>query len=218
MYLEDHPRTCKWLVTHLAHLEGEQPYLGDLLTMVNNHLLTGMILQVDPGHHLESLVPRSWQQDLWSGLQSSLSNKSQGQGQGEEEWQTKQGQEQKTQPTNQPTNQETKTTAKISKNSKTQQLHHPDHQQTNNLLHHDDDVDHDNNDNDDITDNNSNSKSNNQAITTIGFEHINELWCLCSSFFMSEERSMESNLGVLLASNNDASWKFSSSNAQELPA
>ena len=32
----------KWLVTpfisHLGHLEGEQPYLGDLLTMVINHL------------------------------------------------------------------------------------------------------------------------------------------------------------------------------------
>ena len=27
-------------------MEGEQPYLGDLLTMVVNHLLTGMILQV----------------------------------------------------------------------------------------------------------------------------------------------------------------------------
>ena len=27
-------------------MEGEQPYLGDLLTMVINHLLTGMILQV----------------------------------------------------------------------------------------------------------------------------------------------------------------------------
>ncbi len=41
-YLEDHPRTCKWLVapiiSHLGHLEGEQPYLGDLLTMVINHL------------------------------------------------------------------------------------------------------------------------------------------------------------------------------------
>ena len=34
--LEDHP----------SHLEGEQPYLGDLLTMVINHLLNGMILQV----------------------------------------------------------------------------------------------------------------------------------------------------------------------------
>ena len=48
--LEDHPRTCKWLVTpiykHLGHLGGEQPYLGDLLTMVINHLLNGMILQV----------------------------------------------------------------------------------------------------------------------------------------------------------------------------
>ena len=27
-------------------MEGEQPHLGDLLTMVINHLLTGMILQV----------------------------------------------------------------------------------------------------------------------------------------------------------------------------
>ena len=42
----------KWLVTpiykpsHLGHLEGEQPYLGDLLNMVINHLLTGMVLQV----------------------------------------------------------------------------------------------------------------------------------------------------------------------------
>ena len=40
----------KWLVNPIykpwnAHLEGEQPYLGDLLTMVINHLLTGMILQ-----------------------------------------------------------------------------------------------------------------------------------------------------------------------------
>ena len=34
-------------MSHLGHLEGEQPYLGDLLTMVINHLLTGMILQVD---------------------------------------------------------------------------------------------------------------------------------------------------------------------------
>ena len=29
-----------------GHLEGEQAYLGDLLTMIINHLLTGMILQV----------------------------------------------------------------------------------------------------------------------------------------------------------------------------
>ena len=29
-----------------GHLEGEQPYLGDLLTMVINHLLNGMIIQV----------------------------------------------------------------------------------------------------------------------------------------------------------------------------
>ncbi len=41
----------KWLgstpfMSHLGQLEGEQPYLGDLLTMVTNHLLNGMILQV----------------------------------------------------------------------------------------------------------------------------------------------------------------------------
>ena len=34
------------LISHLGHLEGEQPYLGDLLTMVVKRLLTGMILQV----------------------------------------------------------------------------------------------------------------------------------------------------------------------------
>jgi len=50
-YLENHPRTRKWLgsppfTSHVGHLEREQPYLGDLLTMVINHLLTGMILQV----------------------------------------------------------------------------------------------------------------------------------------------------------------------------
>ena len=42
-WLEDHPRTCNWLgsppfISRLAYLEGEYPYLGDLLT--------GMILQV----------------------------------------------------------------------------------------------------------------------------------------------------------------------------
>ena len=31
----------------LGHLEGEQPQLGDLLIMVINHLLNGMILQVE---------------------------------------------------------------------------------------------------------------------------------------------------------------------------
>ena len=40
----------EWLVTPIytpfKHLEGEQPHLGDLLTMVINHLLTGMIIQV----------------------------------------------------------------------------------------------------------------------------------------------------------------------------
>ena len=32
-----------------GHLEGEQPYLGELLTMVINHFLNGMILQVGGG-------------------------------------------------------------------------------------------------------------------------------------------------------------------------
>ena len=45
-------------------MEGEQPYLGDLLTMVINHLLTGMILQVwDPSGF-------SWQGFNWAGLRS----------------------------------------------------------------------------------------------------------------------------------------------------
>ena len=43
-------RVFKRLVTpfkgHLGHLEGKQPYLGDLLAMVINNLLIGMILQV----------------------------------------------------------------------------------------------------------------------------------------------------------------------------
>ena len=52
-YLEDHPRTRKWLginpylqAMEFGHLEGEQPYFGDLLSMVINQLLIGMILQV----------------------------------------------------------------------------------------------------------------------------------------------------------------------------
>ena len=41
----------KWLgsppfISHLGHLEGEQPYLRDLLTAVIGHRLAGMILQV----------------------------------------------------------------------------------------------------------------------------------------------------------------------------
>ena len=49
----------KWLVTPIykpwkGHLNGEQPYLGDLLTMVVNHLLDKMILQV-PVYGLEIL-------------------------------------------------------------------------------------------------------------------------------------------------------------------
>ena len=31
---------------HVGHVEGKQPYLGDLPTMVINHLPTGMILEV----------------------------------------------------------------------------------------------------------------------------------------------------------------------------
>ena len=58
-YLEDHPRTCKWLglplfTSDLGYFEGEQPYLADLLTIVINHLLTGMILQVPIKHTLPS--------------------------------------------------------------------------------------------------------------------------------------------------------------------
>ena len=39
----DHPRTCKWLLTSIykswkGHLEGEQPYLRDLVMVVINHL------------------------------------------------------------------------------------------------------------------------------------------------------------------------------------
>ena len=53
-----------WLVTpilsHLAHLEGEYPYLGDLLTMVINHLLTGMILQVLGGCDMIPLISKNW--------------------------------------------------------------------------------------------------------------------------------------------------------------
>ena len=50
----------KWLgspqfISHLGHLEREQPYLGDLLTMVIKHLLNGMILQVGrPTAHLRN--------------------------------------------------------------------------------------------------------------------------------------------------------------------
>ena len=35
-------------ISHLGRLEGEQPYLGDFLTMVTNHLLTCLIVQVLP--------------------------------------------------------------------------------------------------------------------------------------------------------------------------
>ena len=53
--LEDHPRTCKWLGSppfrsHEKAIWRRGPTtrsLGDLETMVINHLLTGMILQVE---------------------------------------------------------------------------------------------------------------------------------------------------------------------------
>ena len=35
-------------MSHLIHLEGQQPQLGDLLIMVTDHLLPRMILQVGP--------------------------------------------------------------------------------------------------------------------------------------------------------------------------
>ena len=38
----------------VSHLEGEQPYLGDVLTMAINHLLAGMILQVGEPQSLPS--------------------------------------------------------------------------------------------------------------------------------------------------------------------
>ena len=54
-YLEDHPRTCKWLgsppfISHEVRPFGMGTTLlkGDFLTMVINHLLNGMILQVPP--------------------------------------------------------------------------------------------------------------------------------------------------------------------------
>ena len=43
-------RVSNWLVatilSHLGHSEGEQPQLGDFLTMLINHLLPVMILPV----------------------------------------------------------------------------------------------------------------------------------------------------------------------------
>ena len=48
----------------ICHLEGEYPYLGDLLTMVINHLLTGMILQVCPNPSL----PKSSSHTLWGSV------------------------------------------------------------------------------------------------------------------------------------------------------
>ena len=65
-------------ISHLGHLQGEQPYLGDLLTIVINHLLTEMIIQVGL---LETFMPsilsklldsgnqgRNKRQQLWGSL------------------------------------------------------------------------------------------------------------------------------------------------------
>ena len=47
-------------------MEGEQPQLGDLLTMVINHLLTGMILQVVPFvHWIETFTKYFQDQGIW---------------------------------------------------------------------------------------------------------------------------------------------------------
>ena len=49
----DDPFLLRWLgrkilegYSHLGHLDGEQPHLGDVFPMVTNHLLTGKVLQV----------------------------------------------------------------------------------------------------------------------------------------------------------------------------
>ena len=74
------------ILSHLGHLKGKQPYLRDLLTMVINHLVTGMILQ--PFCHSKmskSLAPpsnRHWNasesrgygdQDQWTTVRILLS-------------------------------------------------------------------------------------------------------------------------------------------------
>ncbi len=50
-----------------GHLEGEQPYFGDLLTMVIDHLINGMILQVGGGFMFFVHVrPKTWRYDqIW---------------------------------------------------------------------------------------------------------------------------------------------------------
>ena len=60
-YLEDHTRTCKWLgspsfTSHFRAFGRETRLLGGLtITMVINHLVIGMILQVGNG--------KSWTMD-----------------------------------------------------------------------------------------------------------------------------------------------------------
>ena len=55
MYLEDHPRTCKWLITMVivSPLNRVIPLINGLIGLEiggdPNHLLTGMILQVCAG-------------------------------------------------------------------------------------------------------------------------------------------------------------------------
>ena len=53
-------------ISHLGHLEGEQPYLGDLLTMVINHLLNGMIptdCPITPRKFNSSPLKKLWLED-----------------------------------------------------------------------------------------------------------------------------------------------------------
>ena len=52
-------------ISHLGQLEGKQPQLGDLLTMVTNHLLTGMILQVGGSNLMHPPANYLYQRALW---------------------------------------------------------------------------------------------------------------------------------------------------------
>ena len=58
VYLEDHPRACKWLITMVSccPLNGVIPLINGafswLVNRVTNYLLTGMILQVAVLFHL----------------------------------------------------------------------------------------------------------------------------------------------------------------------
>ena len=58
-------------------MEGEQPYLGDLLTTVINHLLTGMILQVGGDFlHVGGVSEAPWLGPPTAAAKSAMSNRS----------------------------------------------------------------------------------------------------------------------------------------------